>query len=86
MHIDENGDAEGNYTVLSRQQGPDGSYTMRPVGHFEIQGKGTLPVRLVNALREQGCLLHLYFVLQRELLVVTLENDIQPFYPFTNHS
>ncbi|XP_064600660.1 receptor-type guanylate cyclase Gyc76C-like [Liolophura sinensis] len=43
VHIDENGDAEGNYTVLSRQQGPDGNYAMRPVGHFEIQGKGTLP-------------------------------------------
>lgn len=37
-HIDENGDAEGNYTLLSRQPYVTNvsDYSMRPVGHFEI--------------------------------------------------
>ncbi|XP_045214115.2 receptor-type guanylate cyclase Gyc76C-like [Mercenaria mercenaria] len=37
-HIDENGDAEGNYTLLSRQPFKTNlsDYSMRPVGHFEM--------------------------------------------------
>lgn len=48
-HIDENGDAEGNYTLLSRQPYVTNlsDYSMRPVGHFEIdKNYNGLPVRL----------------------------------------
>jgi len=54
VHIDENGDAEGNYTLLSRQQYKTNvsEYSMLPAGHFQIgkQGSG-LPVITVLVLR-----------------------------------
>ena len=45
-HIDVNGDAEGNYTVLSRVPflTQYGNYSMKPVGHFEIGPRNHLPV------------------------------------------
>lgn len=60
MFIDSNGDAEGNYTVVSmlplhgqrpEEAGTDKSisYVMQPVGYFEYNANGTalndLPVR-----------------------------------------
>jgi hypothetical protein len=48
-HIDENGDAEGNYTLLSRQPYKTNlsDYSMRPVGHFEMdKNYNGLPVSL----------------------------------------
>ena len=48
-YIDGNGDAEGNYTVLARQDFTDASnntgFAFLPVGHFEIIRHGQLPVR-----------------------------------------
>ncbi|KAK3089914.1 hypothetical protein FSP39_007623 [Pinctada imbricata] len=40
VNIDENGDAEGNYTLLARVQVSDvePKYSMKPVGHFELSG------------------------------------------------
>ena len=46
-YIDDNGDAEGNYTLLCRQEHESqyGNYSMLPVGHFEIGSLGAqLPV------------------------------------------
>lgn len=36
--IDDNGDAEGNYTLLSRvpHVSQHANYSMRPVGHFQM--------------------------------------------------
>ena len=55
VYMDENGDAEGNYTLLSRvklnEKGPD--YSMQPVGHFELEEN--LPV--------SGILLRFWYVL-----------------------
>ncbi|XP_041363434.1 receptor-type guanylate cyclase Gyc76C-like [Gigantopelta aegis] len=44
-HIDENGDAEGNYTVLARTWFPSyhTNYSMRPVGHFQVNRLGNIP-------------------------------------------
>ncbi|XP_071105845.1 receptor-type guanylate cyclase Gyc76C-like [Haliotis cracherodii] len=44
-HIDANGDAEGNYTVLARAQYKSyfSEYSMRPVGHFHIEGSSLIP-------------------------------------------
>lgn len=50
-HIDENGDAEGNYTVLARTlyASQYSNYSMRPVGYFVKVSSGSsideLPVR-----------------------------------------
>ena len=61
-YIDENGDAEGNYTVLARQPfvSDFGNYSLLPIGHFEIgQSKGTvLPVsveKLLHAVSGAPC-------------------------------
>ena len=46
-HIDDNGDAEGNYTVLSLQHYAPSYYnkSMLPVGHFQINANSSdLPV------------------------------------------
>lgn len=49
-HIDANGDAEGNYTVLSRVPLPSehGNYSMQPVGHFVIGSENQLPVSVAR--------------------------------------
>ncbi|KAH3862698.1 receptor-type guanylate cyclase Gyc76C-like [Dreissena polymorpha] len=47
VHIDKNGDAEGNYTLLSRQPYTSNfsEYSMRPVGHFQMgRDSDLLPV------------------------------------------
>ena len=47
-HIDNNGNAEGNYTVLARlpydMYNYDYNYSMRPAGHFQIDQGSELPV------------------------------------------
>lgn len=49
-HIDDNGDAEGNYTLLARQYdvtNEKANYTMLPIGHFGRNSSSTgalLPV------------------------------------------
>ena len=47
--IDQNGDAEGNYTLLARVEIHDSKYSMQPVGHFQ-SSDGCLPVIEVNFL------------------------------------
>ncbi|XP_067672453.1 receptor-type guanylate cyclase Gyc76C-like isoform X2 [Haliotis asinina] len=44
-HIDANGDAEGNYTVLARARYKSyySEFSMRPVGHFHIEGSRLIP-------------------------------------------
>ncbi|XP_050390613.1 receptor-type guanylate cyclase Gyc76C [Patella vulgata] len=44
-HIDENGDAEGNYTLLSRAwfESFYANYSMMPVGHFQIEEGSGIP-------------------------------------------
>ena len=46
MHMDDNGDAEGNYTLLARHwhESLYTNWTMLPVGHFEIGTNNSLPV------------------------------------------
>ena len=57
-YIDENGDAEGNYTVLARKPyySQHANYSMLPVGQFEIAaGDRFLPVSLKREReRERG--------------------------------
>ena len=45
-YIDENGDALGNYTVLTRTplESEFSNYSMLPVGHFEMASDKGLPV------------------------------------------
>ncbi len=52
VHMDENGDAEGNYTVLSRMpfNSTFGNFSMLPVGQFQIGANNTLPVSTSRAL------------------------------------
>jgi atrial natriuretic peptide receptor A len=46
-HIDENGDSQGNFTLLARKRGADGHWGMHPVGNFLINQNGTaIPVSL----------------------------------------
>lgn len=45
MYIDENGDAEANYTVVALQEDVDVNFgeSLKPVGHFSSDGL-TIPV------------------------------------------
>lgn len=45
-YMDENGDTEGNYTVLARAPYPSdyGNYSMLPVGHFQIGTSASSPL------------------------------------------
>ena len=47
-YIDEQGNAEGNYTLLARTPFSSSmyerNYSMRPVGHFQIHQDSDLPV------------------------------------------
>lgn len=49
--IDQNGDAEGNYTLLARMEidNPITKYSMQPVGHFQ-SSDGSLPVLSMHGL------------------------------------
>lgn len=50
-HLDENGDAQGNFTLLARKlsPGPNASYGMYPVGTFLLNEDNTaIPVRSAN--------------------------------------
>lgn len=44
-HIDENGNSQGNFTLLARKKGPHKQWGMHPVGTFLInQNDTTIPV------------------------------------------
>ncbi|ELU09058.1 hypothetical protein CAPTEDRAFT_121651 [Capitella teleta] len=46
-HIDENGDSQGNFTLLARKRGEDDQWGLHPVGIFLInQNDTTIPVNL----------------------------------------
>ena len=89
VHIDENGDAEGNYTLLSRQQYKTNvsEYSMLPAGHFQIgkQGSG-LPVITVLVLRLIYMYAHVDLLLYNlhkrhhyDVLLHALDVHYQPF-------
>lgn len=48
IHIDENGDATGNYTILARKPIPSASlereYGLFPIGRFSTPSVDTIPV------------------------------------------
>lgn len=49
--MDDNGDAEGNYTLIARKPHPliPGGYGLYPIGIFTHRGKGTnLPVSMMD--------------------------------------
>lgn len=51
MYMDDNGDAEGNYTLIARKPHPliPGGYGLYPIGIFKHRGKGTnLPVSMMD--------------------------------------
>lgn len=54
VYIDSNGDAEGNFTVISLQDEEDDSgavYTkMKPVGYFSYTSHSSIPVQKINTL------------------------------------
>lgn len=45
MHIDENGDAEGNFTVIALQDDPNMGERMAPVGYFAYTNVKAIYVR-----------------------------------------
>ncbi|KAH7942885.1 hypothetical protein HPB52_002062 [Rhipicephalus sanguineus] len=57
VRMDNNGDAEGNYTLIARRKYDDQSgshYGLFPVGVFELSGNGsTLPVRTLRPPRDE---------------------------------
>lgn len=46
VYMDENGDAEGNYTLIALDDRPTRGYGLYPIGYFVGKEQGTnLPVR-----------------------------------------
>lgn len=50
VYMDENGDAEGNYTLIALDDRPATGYGLYPIGYFVGKEEGTnLPVRGHNS-------------------------------------
>nr|CAD7400718.1 unnamed protein product [Timema poppensis] len=76
VYIDNNGDAEGNYTVVAlledtSDDGTVATWSMQPVGYFQYNtttGAANLPVRATSLLLALGttCLVYLVMTGERE--------------------